>query len=285
MFGYIKADKPEMKVKEYEAYKGLYCSVCKAMKKHYGLLSTLTLSYDITFLLLMRLSFSSKIPSYKKGRCPFNIAKKCNFCCDINDELCYCASVSMMLFYFKVKDNISDSSLFKRMLMYLVLPYAFIKYKKAKKLYPEIAEIIEANMNNQSAIEKNNTTLTDAAAHASADSLGKILSYKLNNENNLLYKFGYGIGKWVYLMDAFDDIEKDIESKSYNVFVLKHSLKSSDNLTDDIKDEIVATLNMSHAYSIEAWEQVKDKSLLPIAENILYNGIVVTMNDILERSR
>ena len=57
MFGYVKTDKPEMKVKEYEAYRGLYCSLCKAMGKHFGVFSRLTLSYDITFLVLARLSF------------------------------------------------------------------------------------------------------------------------------------------------------------------------------------------------------------------------------------
>ena len=57
MFGYVKTDKPEMKIKEYEAYRGLYCSLCKAMGKHFGVFSRLTLSYDITFLVLARLSF------------------------------------------------------------------------------------------------------------------------------------------------------------------------------------------------------------------------------------
>ena len=97
MFGYIKCDKPEMKVKEYEAYKGLYCSLCKAMKKHFGLLSALTLNYDIAFLVLMRLSFGNTVPDFKGGRCPYNPVKRCNFCQNGDEELRYAAAVSMMM--------------------------------------------------------------------------------------------------------------------------------------------------------------------------------------------
>ena len=87
MFGYIKTDKPEMKIKEYEAYRGLYCSLCKAMGKHFGLFSRLTLSYDITFLLLVRLSFTGTLPSFESGRCPFNPTKKCSYCCFTDEVL------------------------------------------------------------------------------------------------------------------------------------------------------------------------------------------------------
>ena len=134
MFGYVKTNKPEMKIKEYEAYRGLYCSLCKAMGRHFGILARLTLSYDATFLLLARLSFSGTVPCFEGGRCHFNPTKKCNYCKNASEELRYAAAVSMMLFYFKVRDNISDSGFFKKILMYLILPWATMKYKKAKKM-------------------------------------------------------------------------------------------------------------------------------------------------------
>ena len=105
MFGYVTVDKPEMKVKEYEAYRALYCSLCKAMRKHFGVLASLTLSYDITFLLLARLSFSGCVPSFEKGRCQYNPTKKCNYCNNSYDDLKYAAAVSVMLTYFKIKDK------------------------------------------------------------------------------------------------------------------------------------------------------------------------------------
>ena len=281
MFGYVKTDKPEMKVKEYEVYRGLYCSLCKAMGKHFGLLSRLTLSYDVTFLLLARLSFMGTLPRFDSGHCPFNPAKKCNYCCNADEELKYAASVSMMLFYHKVRDNISDGSMLKKILMYLILPWATLKYKKAKKLYPEVADIIEESMVKQRETENKNSALTDEAAHQSAEALGRITAYNINDSENNIYRFGYGIGKWVYLTDAFDDIMKDIESDSYNVFVNKYNLKGK-NLTDEIKQEIAEIINMSSDVFLSAYENIKNKTLSPIIANIIYEGMHKSLDRILK---
>ncbi|MBQ7295813.1 MAG: hypothetical protein IJW86_06430 [Clostridia bacterium] len=284
MFGYVKTDKPEMKIKDYEAYKGLYCSLCSAMGKHFGVLSRLTLSYDITFLVLARLSFSGTVPCFEGGRCPFNPTKKCNYCNNSNEELRYAAAVSMMMFYFKVKDNISDGNIFKRLLMYLILPWATFKYKKAKKMYSEIAEIIEQSMALQKETEKKNTDIPDEAAHASAHALGRIMAYNMNDAEDNIYRFGYGIGKWVYLTDAIYDIEKDIKSGNYNVFVNKYDLCAGDSVSD-IKAALTGTMNMCGAIFGEAYEKAENKSLTAIMENIIYDGMYKTLNSILNKEK
>ncbi len=281
MFGYIKTDKPEMKIKEYEAYRGLYCSLCKAMGKHFGVLSRLTLSYDITFLLLTRLSFIGALPKFDSGRCPFNPSKKCNYCCNCDEELRYAAAVSMMMFYHKLKDNISDGNILKRLLMYLLLLWAVVKYKKAKKMYPEIAGIIEGSMKAQADTEKRNSHLSDEASHQSAHALGKITAYNIDDDEGNIYRFGYGIGKWVYLTDAFDDIEKDLKDGNYNVFVNKYNLRNAE-FTDEIREDITATINMSSVVFINAYENIENKILTPIMENIIYEGIHKSLDRIVK---
>ncbi len=278
MFGYVRVNKPEMKVKEYEVYRGIYCSLCKSMCKNFGVLSALTLSYDLTFFALARLSFGGRIPSFKAGRCPYNPSKRCNYCQNGEDELRYAAAVSMMMFYFKVRDNIDDGSFFRRMLMYLILPYALIKYKKAKRLFTEAALIIEKAMEEQALTEKSGTDSPDRAAHSSADALGKLLDYGFGDEN--IYRLGYGTGKFVYLCDALDDIEKDLAKKNYNVFVKKYNLASVPS--EEIKEEIKMSLNMCLAVVGEAWEKTENKSLSPIMENIIYEGTENTMNETLK---
>lgn len=278
MFGYVRVNKPEMKVKEYELYRGIYCSLCKSMRKSFGPVSALTLSYDMTFFALARLSFGGKIPSFKGGRCPYNPTKKCNYCVNGEDELRYAAAVSMMMFYFKIKDNIADGSFLRRLLMYLILPYALVKYKKAKRLYSEAALIIEKAMAQQAETEKRGTDIPDMAAHCSADALGQLLC--LGFEDESIYRFGYGTGKFVYLCDALDDIEKDIEKGSYNVFVNKYKLKEKPS--QETKEEIKMSLNLCLAMMSEAYEQAENKSLSPIMENIIYEGTDNTMNDILK---
>lgn len=282
MFGYVKCDKPEMKVKEYETYRGLYCSLCKAMKKHFGIFSSLTLNYDLTFLLLMRLSFSSSVPDFTQGRCPYNPSKKCNFCLNCNEELKYAAAVSMMLFYHKVKDNIADSSFFKRLLMYLILPYAFFKNKKAEKMYGEVGSIVRISMEKQALAEKENTACIDKAAHESADALGKILSFGFSQDKELIYRFGYGVGKWVYLCDAADDLRADLKKGSYNVFANMLELKNEQDITDGDLRVIESNLNMSCALAAESFEEIKSKTLVPIVSNIIYGGTQKVMNNILK---
>lgn len=280
MFGYVKINKPEMKVREYEAYRGLYCSLCRSLGKHFGALSRLTLSYDITFLLLMRLSFTLNVPEFKSGRCPFNPSKRCNYCKNGEEELKYAAAVSMMMFYFKVKDNIADGSFFRKILMYLLLPYASLKYKKAEKMYPEVALFIAGSMKRQSETEKSGTAIIDKAAHESADALGKILSYNLPDKDGNVYRFGYGVGKFVYLCDAAEDIGKDIKQKSYNPFVQKFSLASAPS--EEVKKEIEELLNMSAGMACQAFSEITDKTLSPIVENIIYDGMENTMKNILK---
>ncbi len=284
MFGYVKTDKPEMKIKEYETYRGLYCSLCKAMGKHFGVLSRLTLSYDITFLVLTRLSFSGTVPNFSSGRCPFNPAKKCNYCNNTSEELRYAAAVSMMMFYFRVKDNISDGNIFKRLLMYLILPWAKLKYNKAKKMYGEIALTIEECMKKQKQTENKNSDIPDEAAHESAHALGKIAAHNMNDTEGDIYRFGYGIGKWVYLLDALDDIEKDIKSGSYNVFVNKYGLRAGDT-AKDIGEAVTGTVNMCGGFFAEAYEKIENKSMTSIMENIIYDGMYKTFDNILNKNQ
>ena len=282
MLGYIKCDKGEMKVKEYEAYKGLYCSLCKALKKHFGILSSLILSYDIVFLVLSRLSFGDALPAFKNGRCPFNPTKKCHFCTNAEDELKYAAAVSIMMFYHKVRDNISDSSVFKRLLMYMLLPYAKIKNKRAEKMYPEVGKLITAAMERQLQTEKEGTDSPDKAAHESADALGKIISYGLKDTDGRFYRYGYGMGKWVYLCDAADDIASDLKSGSYNVFVNMLGLQNGEGLTESDIRIIESNLNMSCALAVESFEQTKFKTLTSVVRNIIYSGTQNVMNNILK---
>ena len=89
MFGYVVIDKPELKVKDFEIYNAVYCSLCRKMGKTYGPLSKFCLNYDFTFLLLIRLALSQKQCSFSNSHCSFNPRKKC-FCIEKdNDELKY----------------------------------------------------------------------------------------------------------------------------------------------------------------------------------------------------
>ncbi len=284
MFGYIKTDKGELKVKEYELYRGLYCSLCKALSKRYGVLSRLILSYDMTFLVLVRLSQKGLSPSFKAGHCPFNPAKKCNYCTNAESEYDYVCAVAVLMFYYKIKDNIKDSAVFKKLLFYFLLPLAARWKRKATKLFPQLEAIISNAIDEQEKTEKQKTASPDMAAHNSAAALGKIFSFGFDEKEQELYRFGYFVGRWVYLLDALDDIESDIKHKSYNVFINKYSLEKFE-LTPDIEHEIVATLNQSSAEAIKAFKSTGCGLLGEIIENILYGGMQIAVENVLKGKR
>ncbi|MGN1418110.1 MAG: DUF5685 family protein [Acutalibacteraceae bacterium] len=281
MFGYVKIYKPELKVKEYETYRGLYCSLCKTLGRQYGILSRLMLSYDVTFLVLVLLAVKSTQPDFKKGRCPFNLSKRCNYCTNGQDVFDYAAAVTIIMFYYKIQDNIADSGFFKKILMYLILPYASRKRKKACKRYAKLDEIVSCAMKEQAVTEKQNVNDFDKAAHHSADALGKIFDYGSETESSL-YKFGYFVGRWIYLIDAADDLEKDLKSGGYNVFAQKYGLSKGDQLTDENHEDIRATLNMSLAGAAKAYNDLEITILFPIVENIIFDSMTNTMNNVLK---
>lgn len=281
MLGYVRMYKPELKVKEYETYRGLYCTLCKHLGRQYGILSRLILSYDLTFLALIILSVQSVSPSFKGGRCPFNLSKKCNYCTNADEVFNFTSAVSVIMFYYKVKDNIADGGFFKKVLMYLILPYAASRRKKAMKKYEKLDIIISKSMNKQAETEKENTDSFDKAAHNSADALGKIFTY-YDDANIDLYRFGYMVGRWVYLIDAADDIEKDMKHHSFNVFVNKYHMTSVNEITQDVKKDIESTLNLSSAAAIEAYNKLELTVMFPIIENILFDGMGSSMNKVLK---
>ena len=134
MFGYIKPDIPELKVKEHELYKATYCGLCRTMGKCTGCFSKFTLSYDFAFLAMLELAVKNKMPEFENCRCAVNPLKK-KTCAKSCNELDFSASVAMIMLYYKVVDNIHDSKGLKKLGWILLKPFASSAHKKAMKKY------------------------------------------------------------------------------------------------------------------------------------------------------
>ncbi len=279
MFGYVKIYKPELKVKHYEAYRGIYCSLCKTLKKEYGLLATLTLNYDFTLLALTRLAFEKECCGFKDSRCAFNPLKKCQQCVNGNKELSYSAAAVMIMCYHKVNDDIADSSFLKGLLMRVVKPYFTLKRKKATKKYPALDEIISRTMAEQAEVEKCGNAGIDASAHPSAKAMGEILSFGFDGEiKEKLNRFGYLAGRWVYLMDALDDMEADRKTHSYNVF-------NNINNEKEAKEKAVGVINLTAAQLAREAEKIEPARFGEILDNIVIDGTFSSMQSILDKGK
>ncbi len=276
MFGYVTINKPELKIKEYEAYKGVYCTLCKEMGKEYGFLSRFLLSYDGAFYVIYKLGLSNDKINVSNSRCSFNPCKKCmKITCENNIYKLACA-ITVILAYFKLIDNLHDSSFLKKVILYILYPYFCLIKNKAKKKHADIFNIVNKGMSLQFDIEKEDNISLDKSAHPTADILSQLFSYGETGDNKEKAKqFGYQLGRVVYFLDAFDDYEKDIKDNSFNPF----------KNCDDIVDASTHTINMSIGALTETFNKQNFNNFSSIIENIIYDGLSLRLDRIIQKYR
>lgn len=274
MFGYIKIHKSELKVKEYELYKGLYCSLCKQLGREYGFLGRMTLNYDFTFFLMCSMALKEREVCFNESHCSFNPRKKC-FCCERdNADISYTAAISILFSYYKLKDDISDNSFFKKLPALILYPLFRLKYKKALSKYPDILEELSSGIMRQNAIESKPSVTLDECADPSADVLGKALSYDLSESvKEAAYSFGYCIGRLVYILDAADDFEKDLIHGRFNPF-------KNEKYGEDPTDSMKAVLNVTADEAARVFDTLPIKRFRSIIYNVIFYGFEDTINGI-----
>ena len=274
MFGYIRPQKPEMLIKDFDAYKAAYCSLCRQLGKSYGFAASLILSYDSTFFAILSMSVKGECNSYKKGRCKVNPTKKCDYCSTRSISLENAAALSAAAFYYKLEDEIADGSLLRRILLKPVRLFAGRWRKKLIKYgYRSYDLIFENMLKEQLALESEGCKSIDRAAEPTAKALSQLAGMLSDDEaqRRVLESFGYYLGKWVYLMDAADDINDDIKSGCFNPFVLYFSL--DENYDRNILKQINGIINEAASMLLNAYNLIELKGNQRILENIVTLGI------------
>lgn len=276
MFGYVTVFKPELKVKEYEAYKGVYCTLCKEMGKEYGVLSRFLLSYDGAFYVMYKLGISGDNISVKNSRCTFNPCKKCMKISCESDVYKLASTITVVLAYFKLIDNLHDSSFFKRIFLYLIYPYFTFLKNKAKKKYPEIFQAVYDGMKLQFEIESEENPSPDKSADPTAKMLSVLFAYgECGETKEKAEKFGYQLGRAVYFLDAFDDYEDDIKENSFNPF----------KNTEDIVQDACLSVNLSVGALSEELKKYEFKNFSSIINNVIYEGLNFQLDRIIKKYR
>lgn len=268
MFGYIKACKPELKVKEYETYKAIYCSLCKKLGKSYGILSRFTLSYDFTFLAMLNMSLKGGCDGFVQKRCAFNPLKKCNYCKNDSD-IDMPAAAAIIMLYYKILDNINDEHGFKKIGYLCLKPIFSHAHKKAQKDYPDIEAAVNEYITAQTKLEKSNCNSLDQAADPTAQVMQQVFSLCSEDatEQRILKRLGYCIGRYIYLLDAAADLQQDIKTGNYNVLKFVE-----DDVTERVKTQLYFCINEA-ARAFELLDFKKYKSILG---NIIYLGLEET---------
>ncbi len=272
MFGYIRACKPEMRIKEFEMYKAVYCSLCKELGKAYGPFARLTLSYDFAFLAILNMSLKKDGCTLSKKMCTCNPLKKCQYLDDRSD-LSMPAAAAMIMLYYKLLDNIDDEKGIKRIGYRIVKGVYSSAHKKAAKQYPEIEYIFAEYIKGQKKLERENCQSADAAADPTAKALSAVFEICSDDdmEKRVLSRMGYCMGRYIYLLDAACDLLEDIKKDSYN------PLKSYAEDKDYLKNMIVPQLYICAAEVAKAMELLDIKKFKNILDNIIYLGLEDTL--------
>ena len=282
MFGYVRVFQPELKVKEYEMYRGVYCALCKQLGKRYGFLSRMTLSYDFTFLALLKSAVSADACGFHQCRCPVHPLKKRN-CCNPNSSIAFAADAAVLTVYHKCRDSIQDDGFWKSLSSRVLLPFAARAAKKASAANPQLAAVLEREMKRQAVLEQERCANIDQAAEPTAVMLSAMMATGETDEKQrrVLERLGYCLGRWVYLIDAVDDLDEDLKDGGYNPYIYSRSLKADDTQAIvDTKAYVVLALNACLAECMAAYDLLDVKRFDGILRNILSGGMSAQQNKV-----
>jgi len=289
LFGYILPDKPEMKIKEFELFRAYYCGICKSMGRNSGFGARMSLNYDAVFLGLFLSSLTETTNEIKREGCIANPLKKKPVVKN-SPALDFAADINTLLTYYKLLDDIRDEKSMKAAAVYPLFAGA---RKKALHRFPDADEIIKKSMEKQSQLERSGESSVDAAAEPFAKLLGNlfVLGYRklvAEPQDGVLRSLdwiGYNIGKWIYTLDAYDDIGKDLGSGSYNPFVENYRKKGAEpgdekeRIPLESREMTVFILESCLGQIAKAFELLKLRNA-PILENIIYLGMNKKVHEI-----
>lgn len=215
MFGYVTVSKNQLTEDEYSTFCAYYCGVCKATGKKASQLCRMGLSYDITFLAIVLSALSADASEVFEERCIAHPIKRRGVI-KSDDTADYAASVGVLLTYLKMADDWQDERSVKALIGMAAM---FMGYRRVKRHYPAVLDKIKKQLDALSMLEKQHCRSVDETADCFAKILKILFVPDFCTDEKLrraLAWFGYNLGRWIYIIDAFNDLEDDIKSGAYN---------------------------------------------------------------------
>lgn len=280
MFGYVTPLKPEMKIREYETFRAYYCGVCMYIKENFGNIPRMALNYDMAFLAILLDALHNEGPKFETKRCIAHPHNKKPMAIK-GEALAYAAAMNVSLIYYKLIDDINDDKSIKSKIGAMILsPYK----RKFNRNVTMINDIIEENLNKLSLLEKDkNFNSIDEICDPFSLIVANILKlYPEVIEDDCeelrynLYNLGYAIGKWIYVIDALDDLEEDVNNDKFNPinYLYNKENKTYKEFIEEIKPRIEFTILNCGYNCKEALDMLPLKRNKEILENIVSLGMM-----------
>ena len=261
MFGYITVNRAELKVKESAAYDAYYCGLCHALHGLHGRAGQLTLTYDMTFLVILLNGVYEHEMHEKTGRCLVHPMKQHTE--RWNDFSSYCADMNVLLAYHNLLDDWQDDRKFSR---YAAAQLLSKTYRGISEKYPRQHQAVVDYMKALSVCEKGCSDNVEEAACLTGKMLAEIFVCREDAWASDLRQMGFFLGKFIYLMDAYEDIDDDIANACYNPFMRFRE-------REDFDDYCKQILTMMIAECSREFEKLPILTHAEILRNILYSGV------------
>lgn len=270
MFGYVIPPLSRLPGAEQERFRQTYCGLCHTLGRRYGLAGRMILNYDFTFLAI--LLSGSEEPGCGQARC---IASPCRKRCYAGETAAMdlAADESVILAYWQLRDGVSDHG-FWRGLKYRLLSGCLRRaYRRAAAHRPDFDRSTRVQLARLAELERAGGATLDEPADTFAVLLAEAAAEVQDpRRQRILYQILYHLGRWIYLIDAADDLEKDTRRGDYNPLRSRYGL-SSGKLDPESRKAFTETLDQSVRMIASAYELADFGCWSAILESTFYTGL------------
>lgn len=263
MFGYVNVNGKELSDEDRNTYQSYYCGLCRSLKENFGSKGQMLLNYDMTFLIVLLTGLYEFEEEKGSFTCAIHPLKKRD---SIQSEITdYAAHMNVILAYYNLVDDWKDEkSYFKKTIAGVYEG----DYKKAAERYPRQAKAVEEYMQKLAECEERNETNIDLVSSLTGEMLGELFAYREDEWYDELKTLGMYLGKFIYLMDAYEDLAKDEKKDSYNPL---RKLYKENEKDYEVLCKAMMTSMMSEC--AKAFERLPVLLHAQIIRNILYSGV------------
>lgn len=265
MFGYVVMNKPEIKFKDFDLYRSFYCGLCRELREKYGIAGQISISYDMTFVLVLLSGLYEPPTRTGTTRCAIHPVKRQPV--RKNEITEYAAAMNLLLTYYKCMDDWEDEHKVFRLAYAKILEMTGVKSNSRKAFeYREKAEKIVQGLRQLSGLEKAGETDIDKMAGCFGHILEEVFAYRKDVWEPTLRRMGFYLGKFIYLLDAYDDVEEDEKKGNYNPFATLSQ-------EEDFAEQVRSLLILMMAEACREFEKLPIIKYADILRNILYSGV------------
>ena len=273
MFGYVTICEPELKVKDLKKYRAYYCGLCRELKERYGFMGQMTLTYDMTFAVILLTSLYESEVTSQMHRCKVHPVKKQMM---LRSEITsYAAAMNLLLAYYHMADDWADD---RKVSSFMTKSLIQGKAKKIIEEYPRQSRVIEECLRELAVCEKENSTDIDRTAGCFGRLMEELFAYREDIWEKNMRRMGFFLGKFIYIMDAYEDLPEDMEKNRYNPLKAIYE-------KEDYEERMHQILCMMIAESTAEFERLPCLVDVDILRNILYDGVWNRYNKIQMKKR